>query len=516
MGKGLFDLLMDSAQRFSNRTAVQFGDASLSYEHLARNALEIGQALAENGAGSGERVALLLDKSIDAISGLYGVICTGAAYVPLDTGWPARRIMSFLEDVKPVLLLSDGHVLDRIGINLDDIPAPSLCLHRKPSCSKRCLGVVEEIGATSSFKPKPGRGEEPAYILYTSGSTGKPKGVVLSHRAALAFLEWAVREFDFSPEDKIVNHASLAFDLSVLDVFGTAMAGATLLPAPREVVTWPRVAGAWLEQVGASVLYTVPWTYIQLLKHGSIKTRKLGSLRLCLFAGEVFRPALLKAVMDVLKGPVFYNLYGPTETNVCTFHRLPAPPDPAGGDITIGTACCGDTVWIMDTELNPVLPGEQGEIVVSGPTLMSGYFTDGAGIETALVEINPDKQPSKAYRTGDLAKQDENGNIILLGRKDRMVKRRGVRIELGEIERVAAAHPAVQEAAALFSQGNESGSIDLFVTPMSQNHVDYLDMMSFLSERLPRYMLPDKLRWIKEMPRTSTGKLNRRKLENEP
>ena len=506
---GLFGLLEAAVRERPSAAAVEFGDESYTYGELLEQAMAVGSAARKLGAQPGTRVALLADKSCEAVAALYGVLSTGAAYVPLDPRWPDKRMEAVLRDVRPALVVACSARAGELAAPGIDVPWLDAGRAAGPGLK------LSELAEPGAYRPSPTKGEDLAYVLYTSGSTGRPKGVAISHRASLAFIEWAAAELDLQPDDRMVNHASFSFDLSVLDLFGAAMAGAAVLPAPKQAVTWPRVATAWLEQVRATVLYTVPWTYVQMLRHGSLGDRDLSRLRLALYAGEPFAPDRLAEVMSVLGHARFYNLYGPTETNVCTFYKLERPPAPGQDQVPIGRPCSGDRVVLVDQDMAPVPPDQEGELLVAGPSLMTCYLNDPEATFRAFVEVELNGRRVRAYRTGDLARLGPDGELYLLGRMDRMVKRRGARIELAELEAAAAQHPGVEEAAAVTEAGEGAASIHVYFTCRPGASVSAQELLGFMSDVLPAYMLPDRVERVDSLPRTFTGKVDRRRFSND-
>jgi amino acid adenylation domain-containing protein len=352
-----------------------------------------------------------------------------------------------------------------------------------------------------------------AYILYTSGSTGEPKGVVHTHRNALAFVEWAGDTFEVTAADRLANHAPFHFDLSTFDLFAGARAGASVYPLPPRIAAFPAaVARAWSEQ-RLTVWYCTPSTLVLLLQHGGLASQDLSALRVLLFAGEVMPVKHLRTLMSLAPGARFANLYGPTETNVCTWYEVPGPP---GDDapLPIGRPCCNDEALVLDEQLRPVPDGGVGELWVRGATVMQGYWgrPDRSALALQTLEVAPGIT-DRAYRTGDLVRRRPDGNLEFLGRRDHQVKTRGYRVELGEIETTLLRHPAVAEAVVLAIPDEEvTHRLKAAVVPKAGAAPDEADLKQHCAHTLPRYMVPERVEVLAALPRTSSGKVDRRAL----
>jgi amino acid adenylation domain-containing protein len=354
-----------------------------------------------------------------------------------------------------------------------------------------------------------------AYVIYTSGSTGTPKGVMISHANALAFVNWAAAEFAVSAGDRLSSHAPLHFDLSIFDLYAAMKAGASVSLVPDGTSTFPVRLAEWIVKNEISIWYSVPSILTLLLLKGGIERADLARLRLVLFAGEVFPTKYLRELLRALPRAAFANLYGPTETNVVTWYPVP-PLDGAGDEpIPIGRACANSEIFLVDDEGRLVEePGVPGELYARGPTIAQGYWGDPE--KTARTFVANPFQPNfteRVYRTGDIVARDPGGELRLLGRRDRMVKSRGYRIELDEIETVLYAHPEVKEAAVVAIPDELAGNvIRAFVAPET---LAVAALREHCLGRLPRYMVPESFEVRAELPKTSTGKVDRPTLARE-
>ena len=354
-----------------------------------------------------------------------------------------------------------------------------------------------------------------AYILYTSGSTGTPKGVMISHRNALTFVNWSFDEFGLQPSDRVSSHAPLHFDLSIFDIFTSIKAGATICLVPEEYSIFPRRLIKFIQDTRLTVWYSVPSILVHMLVHGSMSSFEFPDLRLLLFAGEVFPVKYLRELMRTMPGASFFNLYGPTETNVCTFYKVEELPDEQIKPVSIGRACGNTEVFALDENLRRIEePNKQGELYVRGAGVAMGYWGDGQKTEAHFISNFLIKQyQDRMYRTGDLVFLDEGGEYHLVGRKDHMIKSRGYRIELGEIETNLCSHPDVKEAVVVAIPDELiTNRLKAFVVPLKKEAISAMELERFLAARIPGYMVPGEIEFMASLPKISTGKVDRKML----
>ncbi len=505
MGYLLQHLLAEAAARRPAGPAVASNGCRLSYQELDQLSNKVARSLLRLGVARGDRVAVLAPKSAAAVTAVYGALKAGACYVPLDPKAPADRLGYVVRDSGAAVIVADEGTARQAAAIAAGVPG------------LRGVLVVDRPWAAVAAESTGPLGEERAvetdlaYILYTSGSTGTPKGVMISHRNSLTFAEWAAAAAGLTERDRVCSPAPLHFDLSVFDVFATCRAAACMAVLPEGAATFPVSIAEWLGRERISVWYSVPSVLTLLACYGGLRRFDLSGLRVVIFAGEVFPPKYLARLMEELPHPRYLNWYGPTETNVCTAFEVPAGWADAG-PVPIGKACANTEVFAVTADGRRVSgPGEEGELYVRGPSLMRGYWRQPARTGEVLV-AHPfaAEQGELVYRTGDLVTLEPDGNYAYVGRRDSMVKIRGYRVELGEVEAALYRHPAVREAAVLPVADELLGSrLRAVITTAGAAGLSREDVLDHCRRWLPVYMVPDVVEFRDELPRTSTGKVDR-------
>ncbi|HET9172182.1 MAG TPA: amino acid adenylation domain-containing protein [Actinospica sp.] len=481
-GTGLHRLAIDAAEKSPNRVAVAGTQGTTTYAELDRAADGLARRLRAAGVGRGDRVVVWSEKSAATIAAMQAALRLGAAYVPAELSTPVARVTLLAEDCAAAAIVCPAERFEQVGGGF-----PTVAVEAADSAS----GVEERID-------EPVEDDDLAYILYTSGSTGRPKGVCLSHRNALSFTRFFADELDATAEDRFSSHAPFTFDLSVLDLYVPFAVGGSVHLVPPEGAYAPAQLVDLIHEQRITVWYSVPSALSMMIRDGGLLERAApDTLRAVLFAGEPFPIAGVRALAAWTDARLL-NLYGPTETNVCTYHEV-APADlEREQPVPIGRACCGDLVRALTEDGREAGPGEEGALHVDGPTVMLGYWGRA-----------PRQGP---YATGDLVRVRADGAFDYLGRGDHMVKVRGHRVELGEVEAALAAHEDVAEAAATVTGAGMESRLIAFVTPREDREPGVLGLRRHLAERLPRYLMPDELRILPGLPRNANGKVDRTEL----
>jgi amino acid adenylation domain-containing protein len=504
------------------KPALVSSDRVVTYEELRRGATGIASALSGAGVGPGSRVGVWMDKTPLAVESLLGVLLAGAAYVPLDPRSPWQRTRTIAQDCQLAALVADAPRLPVLRSVLDDLkcPAPRLLIMDGPD-GPDSSQLAEAAGGRAweslqAARARPGRSlrypapDDLAYILYTSGSTGTPKGVAHTHASGGAFVDWFRNRFSTGPGDVFSSHAPFHFDLSIADLWAALASGATIrVLSSLEAMLAPylaRMLGKW----EITVWYSVPSILVAMLEAGLASTPP-ETLRLLLFAGEVFPTPHLRRLRQALPRAELFNLFGPTETNVCTYYQVPAElPEHGSAPIPIGRGCENLETFVIDDEGHEVrAPGREGTLWARGGNLMTGYWADPE--RTArMLQPDPRGREGLACCTGDRVRLLPSGDYEFLGRRDHMIKTRGYRVELGEIEAALVAHADVLEAVATPLPDPALGNrIVATVVLRAGGQADAGALGVHCSERLPSYMVPERIELVPEMPRTSSGKADR-------
>ncbi|WP_051855266.1 D-alanine--poly(phosphoribitol) ligase [Streptomyces sp. NRRL B-1347] len=495
------------------------GPRARTYGEFAAHVAAVASGLLGLGAAVGDRVAIWLDKQPRYAEVILGALHAGCAYVPLDGGQPVARVETILADAEPVALFTDRRRL------------AALSTRQLPSSLRVIVLADEEDEAPADGPPDAARAplhgwaaftssaaghvvllpplerDDLAAILYTSGSTGTPKGVRISYRNLAAFIRWARAELAVGAGDVFAGHASFNFDLSTFDLFTALSVGAAVWVVPDEQARDVGALAAGIREHGVTVWYSVPSVLHLLTVSGALTPETVRSLRYVLFAGEVFPIPQLRALAALLPGEVgLYNLYGPTETNVCTYHRV-RPEDLARQEpVPIGTPLPGADVSVVDAAGRVVTgPDACGELVVQGDCVTPGYW-------------RRESEPASAghrrgrHATGDLVSYD-GASLVYRGRKDRMVKLAGYRVELGEIEAAVLRHPGVAQAAVVAETRDGEPAVALYFTLSGRTpRPNLIELKRHCAQHLPRYMLPRTATCLDELPHNANGKTDYHRL----
>lgn len=496
-----------SAARTPQKIAVvEPGQGDISYGDLAGLSNQLRDRLVAMGARAGDRVGLYLAKSIDSVATIFGILKTGAAYIPIDPGSPAWRA---------AFILTDADVR-AVVVHRESVAA----LEEELAKLGRTLSllVLDDVGggrglraALESSPPAPVVATvDPglqglAYILYTSGSTGKPKGVMLTHLAATSFVDWCSEVFLPHAEDVFSSHAPFHFDLSVHDLYVPLKHGARLVLIGEDAGKDPGTLALLIAEHQISIWYSTPSILSLLAQYGKLEQLDWSALRHVLFAGEVFAVPRLRAIKALWQGPRYWNLYGPTETNVCTYYEIPVEvPADRTEPYPIGWCCSHLQCRVADLDGSSLSEGDKGELLVAGAGIMSGYWNLPERNAQAFFDA---ADGTRWYRTGDLVVEQDGGVYLFHGRRDRMVKRRGYRVELGEIEAALTGHPDVREAACVaLSADDGSVAIKAWLASKSGERLSIIALKQYCMGRLPQYMIPDSFGFLDTLPRTSTDK----------
>lgn len=494
-----------SAEQSPERRALVCGGVELTYRELNSRTDAFALGLRRRGVCRRDRIALLMHKTVEPIIAMLGVLKADAVYVPLDCNSPVSRLGQIIGDADPVLVIHDQASAGKAA----ELAAASGGSHTRYVAFSDLADTVITDGVRGRYA---NLSSDIAHILYTSGSTGKPKGVMISHANVRNYVDWAVEYFDIGSEDRMSNHSPFFFDLSMFDVYGSLAAGATLYPVPEEIGMLPGKIAEFIEQNQLTIWFSVPSLLVYMARTRVLDRERMQTLRAVLFCGEVFPVKYLRCWMEVYPEKRFYNLYGPTEATIaCTCYAVEKLPESDDETLPIGTPCANTELLCLDEQDRLCTDGAVGELCVRGPAVSPGYWRNPEKNEEAFVR-HPDNPlfHEKIYRTGDLGYQLAEGIFAFVGRKDTQVKVMGYRIELGEIEAALYAHAAVAEAVVLaFAEPDAGTELVGFVALHGDAETDSGTLKQFLATRLPRYMVPRRLYFVKELPKTGNNKVDR-------
>jgi amino acid adenylation domain-containing protein len=496
-------LFEETVRRRPDRIAVVSEGKSLTYEALNERANRLAHVLRGRGAAPGTLVAICVSRSLEMVIGILAVIKSGAAYVPIDPGYPADRIAYLLGDSGAKLLLTDGASESRLP---DDGP-PRLFLDRPSS------GVDEASGEN----PPPVVGpDDLAYAIYTSGSTGRPKGVLVRHAGVANLFSGTRGPLGFRDDDVWTIFHSFAFDLSVWELWGPLLHGGRLVIVPLDAAQAPVDFARLLADERVTVVSQTPAAARRLAEARRDPRARASewTLRTVVCGGEALPSDLAAEVLSW--GVPVWNFYGPTEATVWTTIQRVVPEDCSAGSgfVSIGKPIAGTAAYVLDAHREPVPEGVAGDLYLGGAGIARGYLgRPDLDRERFVPDPFSSEAGSRIYRTGDRARRNRRGNLEFLGRDDHQVKLRGYRVELGEIETALAEHPQVREAAVLVRE-DEPGDRRLvaYFSPAGTEAPPAGALRSFLGERLPEYMVPQLFVSLPALPLTSNAKIDRRAL----
>jgi amino acid adenylation domain-containing protein len=481
-------LLAEQVARTPEATAVVFEGTELTYAELDARAGRIAARLTAEGAGPGTVVAVALPRSAELVVALAAVLRAGAAYLPVDPGYPADRIAYMIEDARPVAVLTDTATRDRL-------PGTATVL------------TLDGPDSAAVLPAPTVRPQDPAYVIYTSGSTGRPKGVVVPHSAIVNRLLWTQGEYGLTAADRVLQKTPSSFDVSVWEFFWPLITGATLVVARPQGHLDPQYLARVIQEQGITTAHFVP----SMLRAFLAEPEAAGctGLTRVLCSGEALTPDLVRGFHGLFGGAVeLHNLYGPTEAAV-DVTSWPCTED--SDTVPIGRPVWNTSAYVLDAALRPVPAGVPGELYLAGPQLAHGYLGR-PGLTGERFVADPYGPPgSRMYRTGDLARRGTDGVIEYLGRTDDQVKIRGFRIEPGEIEAALAALPGVREAAVVARRDLGTGD-DAVLVAYVTGTADPAELRRALAATLPEHLVPSAFVVLDALPLTPSGKLDRRAL----
>lgn len=524
----LQQLLENSAKQYPGKEAVVYKNTAITYQELDIASNQLAWTLRNAGIEKGDRVGICLKRSSEEIVALYGTLKAGAVYVPIDPSSPTQRITFFIEDcgikalvtTKKIVVKLHQEFLDRVAASIQCVIVVDDNLTENKGEFFQIKTKTWQQVLQSSTKPLLCNDLidcDLAHIMYTSGSTGNPKGVMMTHRSILNFASCFYNCLAVQSRDRLSHQLPIYFAASVVDIFTSIQAGATIVIVPPELAVFPIDLANFIEAQQITIWFSVPSLLTQLVLRGNLQQHQFQHLRQILFAGEVFPIQYLRQLMQLIPQVEYCNIYGSAETGARTYYRFRTLPSELDA-VPIGQACANTELFIVNDQHQISARGEVGELYARGSSVMNGYWGMPEKTKEVLVPymVYPQLGEETVFRTGDLVKQEADGNYIYVGRRDHLIKSRGYRIELEEIEKAIQRHPEVEEVAVIAIPDEEIGNrLKAVAVPKPGSKLQQTTLQSFCAQTVPNYMIPESIEFRSQLPKTATGKIDRVVLERE-
>jgi amino acid adenylation domain-containing protein len=507
----LTNIIENSAIKYPDKEAFKCGNDSISFLELDVKTNQLAKYLSDSGVKKGDKVGVYLNRSLETAIAIYGILKAGAAYVPLDFTAPHTRTIALITNCDIQFLISSSKLKSKLKsiVNYN-------------SSLKEIIGLSEELSISTTpweeiFKidlnhyiPVKIVEQDLAYIMFTSGSTGTPKGIMHTHNSGLIYAKLSSELYSVVASDIVGNHAPIHFDISTFGYFTAPLAGASTVIVTDAHTKLPNSLAQLIAVEKLTIWYSVPLALIQMLQTGILDNLDISSLRWVLFGGEVFPLKYLKELLNKLPKTKFSNVYGPAEVNQCTYYNFDASIELIQ-QLPIGQVWRNTDFKILSEDDTPVNKGEKGQLVIRSGTMMRGYWKNKTLTENAFFyEKLKSGEVLTFYRTGDVVYEHEDGVLYFSGRQDRQVKLRGYRIELDEIESVMLKHPDVKQAAVVINKEEDIPVIYAAIMLMPEAKSNIKDIKLHCKTHLPLYAVPNSIEILDDLPKTSSGKIDRK------
>lgn len=499
------------ANKYPYRIAISFSTRSLTYGELHNQSSQLAHLLIKKGVKLHTPIAVIMDKGIDFIIAVFGILKAGCFYIPIDPEYPEERIKLMLDSITLSAVITKKNILNHFGFISSQMQVPivlSLSLDSSDwKALKREPYEMPKVNITL---------DSPAYLIFTSGTTGKPKGVLNTHGCVLNLVQHYVDSFNIQYTDKFSQLPSFSFDASIGEIFPCLLIGAHLRIYPSIKYTPPYEIIQSIGNDNVSVLTYAPIILkanIPFLKEELI--RSLSSLKLVLIGGEPLHYASIKAWIDKFGDKVqFVNIYGPTETTVfstmLSVNKEILSKLESNKIVPIGKPVCNTDIYILDENKQVVPLGEEGEIYIAGKGVSKGYYQMNDLTSEHFLSI-PIAKCERIYKTGDLGRINESGIIEIIGRVDTQIKIRGHRVELGEVESVLGSHPSIDRCFVMKSYDHQN-NVRLVCYIIKVQEVTEEDLVTFILQKLPDYMVPSRFISVNKLPMSTSGKIDKKRL----
>ena len=495
--RNVLEYLDESARRYPMKIAFTDGRREETFRVFQKRAMAVGTAITRRTGVHNRPVAVLVGRDLLCLTAMMGILYSGNYYIPIDNKMPKQRLEIVFSKLDPEMILYREEDSDCVMDFSDRFDL---------------MAVEEAVTAdvdTQTLRERRGKvlDIDPVYIIYTSGSTGSPKGIVVSHRSVIDFIEWMAPCCGISDQNVMGNQTPFYFDASVKDIYLTLKCGACMHIIPKNLFSFPVKLIEFLDRKRVNTLIWATSAFNLVAGSGVLSSHVPQHVRLLAIGGEAMRAKNMNIWRRAIPDITVFNIYGPTEAVVdCTYYKVERKFEDYEA-IPIGKACENKEILLLDENLRPVRDGEPGEICVRGIGIARGYYGDFDKTNAAFVQnpLNP-HYPDIIYRTGDIGKMNDRGEIVFQSRADSQIKHMGYRIELGEIERALNSMKSMKNAVCLYDQKKEK------IICFYEGNTDTLRITRHLKSIIPKYMFPNLYRPVQSMPYNATGKIDRVRL----
>ncbi len=494
----ILQMLEETMKKYPNKVAFEDMKDKITFSNLVEQAIKIGSFIGDKIAPQNP-IVVYMDKRANNVIAFMGVVYAGCFYVPIDSQMPLERIKIILETLKPSMILYDDVTKDRVK----EFGSCYSLIHYKKA-------LETDVNKTSLLNIRSQcKNTDILYVLFTSGSTGVPKGVTISHAAVIDFVDWICENYHMSKDTSLCNQAPFYFDASVPDLYIPLKVGATTYVPPKSYYTFPKKILEYLDERKINTLIWVPSALCNVVNCRAFEVCIPSNIKLVIFCGEVMPCKHLNVWKNYIPDALYVNMYGPTEaTYACMYYNIERifKDDEV---LPLGRACENSQILLLDENNKIAERGQVGEICILGQCLSQGYYNAQDKTNQVFVQ-NPtnSKWNEIIYKTGDLAYENADGDIIFAGRKDFQIKKLGHRIELGEIESVMLSIKGVESVCCIYNELEEH------IIAVYKGIIQIEELRNQLNVRLSQYMRPDRYQKVDQMPLNMNGKIDRLKIKN--